>query len=405
MAEQRKPKIVRRKRPLVVIWSVADRDMLSDASGQAIARQAREFGWDLLDLQFTNGSLPTDRKLSGALTNSLPTEPLARHLRDIGCPTVRIGRLPHPKDHLLPAVLPDAAATGRLAAEHFADRRFRNVAFIGHKPWSMGRLMYEGFRTRSEELGCKHQLLRMKSRRERGESEAEIYERRAAEVGIWLGAVPKPVGVLAYTDIWAAMLCTMCQRAGLSVPEDVAVLGQGNTILTCETAPVRLSSIDRAQGELGRQAALCLENLMRGGPAPEGPIMIPPNGVVERRSTDILAVDDPAVARAMRFIWDHLEQDLSVEAITTEVGVARRALERSFQQNLKHGINAELRRKRLERSCELLRSTNMTIADLAPKVGYRSADYLHASFKQAFGMTPRQYRLSQGRSQTKPPKN
>ena len=121
--------------------------------------------------------------------------------------------------------------------------------------------------------------------------------------------------------------------------------------------------------------------------------MIPPRGVVARRSTDVLAVEDPTVARAMRFMWDHLDQNVSVEDVALQAGVARRQLERAFRQHIKRGVNAELRRKRLERCCELLRSTEITISDIAPMIGFRSNDYLHASFKQAFGVTPRQYRL------------
>jgi len=62
---------------------------------------------------------------------------------------------------------------------------------------------------------------------------------------------------------------------------------------------------------------------------------------------------------------------------------------------LKRGINAELRRKRLERCCELLHSTDISIPDLAPMIGFRSGDYLRASFKQAYGVTPRKYRLGE----------
>ncbi|MBT3294044.1 MAG: helix-turn-helix domain-containing protein [Verrucomicrobia bacterium] len=63
--------------------------------------------------------------------------------------------------------------------------------------------------------------------------------------------------------------------------------------------------------------------------------------------------------------------------------------------HLKRGINAELRRKRLERCCELLRSTDISITDIAPMIGFRSGDYLHSCLKQAFGVTPRKYRLGE----------
>jgi LacI family transcriptional regulator len=381
-----------RERPLVVL-STREPRTFPAAAGHAIAEQAREFGWDLLDLRFTRGSLPDDREPSGALIESLPTEPLARRLRKMGCPTVRLGQLAHPNDEILPAVLPDGVATGHLAAEHFAEREFRNVAYVGRRPWSLSRTMYEAFRDRAEALGCTSHLLRVGG--EKSMTETAKYELRARQVGQWLTGLPKPVGVLSFSDSQAATLCTMCRRSGLAVPEDVAVLGLGNDLLDCEMSPVALSSIDVARDEWGRQAAQLLQRLMHGEPEPGAPIMIPPRGIVARRSTDVLAVADPAVAQAMRFMWDNLDQNLSVVHVAEAVDVPRRKLERAFRQHLKRGINAELRRKRLERCCELLRGTDITITDLAPMVGFRSGDYLHASFKQAFGITPRKYRVGQ----------
>jgi len=384
-----KSSIVRRERPLVVL-STREPKTFPSVAGHAIAEQAREFGWDLLDLRFTRGSLPEDRMPSGALIEWLPTDPLARDLRKMGCPSVRLGKLPHPNDDLLPAVIPDGVATGRFAAEHFAERRFKNVAYVGRKPWSLSRTMYEAFRDRAAELGGTCHLLRIGNETVTGRQK---YEARALEVGQWLKGLPKPVGLLAFSDSQAATLCTMCRRSGLTVPEDVAVLGLGNDLLDCEMSPVALSSIDVARDEWGRQGARLLQGLMNGKPAPERPVMIRPNGVISRRSTDVLAVADPAVGKAMRFMWDHLEQNLSVDDVASEIGMPRRQLERAFRKHLKRGINAELRRKRLEYCCELLRSTTISITDIAPMVGFRSGDYLHASFRQAFGMTPRQYRL------------
>ena len=222
----RKPKIICRERPLVVL-STREPQSFPSAAAHAIAEQAREFGWDLLDLRFTRGSLPEDREPSGALIEWLPTEPLARRLRKIGCPTVRLGKLPHPKDELLPAVLPDVVTTGRLAAEHFAERQFNNVAYIGRKPWSLSRPMYQAFRDRAAELDCTCHLLRVGSGRSM--PGAAKYEGRVREVGQWLAGLPKPVGVLSFSDLRAATLCTMCRRAGLAVPENVAVLGVGNS--------------------------------------------------------------------------------------------------------------------------------------------------------------------------------
>lgn len=390
-----KSRIVRRVRPLVVLSTLGGRS-LNVGAAHAIADQARELGWDLLDLRFTKGALPRDRAPRGALVECLPTDLLAARLRKIGCPAVRMGRLPHPGDNRLPAVLPDLRASGRLAAEHFAGRGFRHVGYVGRKPLCDSRGLYEGLRARIGELKGRCHLLQLRDVAE--ESGPVRYARRAREVGRWLAAIPKPVGLLTFSDAEAASLCTMCQEAGFAVPEEVAVLGHGNSVLDCEMAPVALSSVDPALDECGRQAVRLLYRMMNGGSGPRKPITVLPRGVVARRSTDVLAVADPTVARAMRFMWDHLDQNLSVDDVAQEVATPRRKVERAFRRHLARGINAELRRKRLERCCELLRSTSLTVTDIAPMVGFRSGDYLHASFRQAYGMTPRQYRVRKVRA-------
>ena len=104
--------------------------------------------------------------------------------------------------------------------------------------------------------------------------------------------------------------------------------------------------------------------------------MIPPKGVVERETTDVLATPDPHVAAALRYMWDHLDLDLSVDDIAREVGVARRTLDRLFHTHLHRGVNAELRRKRLEVFRDLLISTELPIAELAPMVGFGTMVHL-----------------------------
>jgi len=374
----------------LVVVSVVRRDAL-----RAILELARKWEWDLLDLGFTRGAIPMGPPPSGALVDCLPPNPLAQRLREIDCPAVRLGNLPHPEDDLLPAVLPDQMAQGRLAAEHLAKRGFKDLAYVGHDPWSDSREVYEGFRARAQALGLTCHLYQLRSGwLSEDETNAARYERRAVEVGKWLDGLPKPVAVLGYGDSMAARLCTMCMKAGFAVPDEVALLGIGNDELICELSPVVLSSVDVNEAEQGRQAAVLLRRLMAGEAPPPASTMVPPARVVTRRSTEVLAVSNPVVARAMRFMWDHVEQDLSVDDVAKEIRMPRRTLERAFRKQLGRGVNAELRRRRLELFCELLKTTTTPIVDLVPRVGFRSADYLHSAFKRAYGTTPRRWRLA-----------
>lgn len=379
------------QRPFVVLSTNLDRQP-SYSAFISIAQKAREYGWELFDLRFTRGTLPDHRKISGAIVGCLPTDPIVKQLLRLECPVVRIGQFPHPQDHIIPAVLPDLAASWRLAAEHFAERGIRHIGYVARTPWGAFKPYYEAYHARAEELGCTCNLLRLPKYSSKN---ADLrYEQKALQIGEWLTQLPRPAGILAFSDTEAATISTVCRKVNLGVPEDVAVLGVGNNTLNCEMAPVPLSSIDQAMDSYGTAAVNLLKQLMDGYPPPVKPIMIQPKGIVTRRSTDILAVKDPKVARAIRFIWDHFNKDLSVDDVADHVNAGRRQLERAFKAHVGHGIAAELRRKRLERCCELLRTSDARISDIAIEVGFKSSDHLHLAFRKTYGITPRQYRIS-----------
>lgn len=184
---------------------------------------------------------------------------------------------------------------------------------------------------------------------------------------------------------------------GLDVPEELALLGIGNRQLQCEFSPVQLSSIDTNDEEQGRQAVIHLQRLMNGESAHVIPIMVSPKGVVERQSTNLLAVANPVVARALRFVWDHSNEKISRDDVAEYTAVSRSTLTRAFRKTIGRGVNAELRRKRVEHCAELLRSTEMTVADIAVTTGFGAASKLHSAFRRAYGMTPREYRYHRGR--------
>lgn len=390
MARKRQ-KIVKRVRPLVMV-------MLSNrAAMQAILDVTRDWGWDFQLIEMTFGAVPDKPYPAGGIVDCLPEAEQVRKLLAHGAPVVRLGTLPHPQDRRIPVVLPDQGTAGLLAAEHFAERGFKNVAYIGYDPQdpeATTHKMYMEFQKRAGECGmtCHLNRTRYTVRIAPGQSPEAQYRQRAEQFGKWLAALPKPVGIFTFNDILAAQICDFCRRDGLAVPDRVAVLGYGNDAIFCEMSPVRLSSVDPAYDEQARQGALLLRRLMNGEAAPAAPTMIPARGVVARLSTDVLAVPDPTVADAMRFMFDHLEQNMSVDDIAGHVGISRRRLERAFRTHLHRGVNAELRRRRLERVCELLKTTDLKVSEIGPLVGYNSRDFLHTSFCKAYGLSPAKYR-------------
>ena len=350
-------------------------------------------GWRPVNLSFS--SLPKGVVPRGALVDVRPDDEVVLNLRQMGCPVVRLADLACPHGAGVADVLTDLTADGRAAAEHFFGRAFRDVAYFGRDPWGELHLFFEGFREHAEALGMTCHLYRSKQRL-RGESGQAKAERRRQEFIAWLRQLPKPVGVLFPGEVIAAIASDWALRAGFSVPEDVAILSRARVVASsiCETTMPTISSIDVDERRQLRTACDLLERLMAGEPVPEEPILIPPKGVTERESTNLLATGDAAVATAMRYMWDHLDADLSVDDAARVVGISSRQLARRFQRALNRTFSEELLRKRLAEMKRLLRTTDYAIADLAPIVGFRTDAYLYRTFRAAFSMTPSQYRRS-----------
>lgn len=380
----------RRKRPTILVFTG-----YSSGLQRGVLESAIEYGWDLVSLELTEGALPAGTRPNGVIlaeSTQFARRAFLQNLRKIGCPVVFVGNRPQSWGDARPAVVADMEAQGRLAADHFAERGFRQVGYVGHAPWSDALSLYEGFRKRAVERGCACALLQFISP-DTDVSHADLFAHRARELGAWLKGLPKPVGVLTYADVMAGRICVMAQQAGFMVPEEVAILGRGNAPFDCEASPVKLSSMDLNLDEVGRRAAFLLWRRLTDGVISRERILIPPRAIITRQSTDVLATRDPRVAKALRYMWEHLDLNLSVADIAKAAGLPQHGLQRAFRAALGRGVNAELRRKRLEELCVLLRTTDTPIIDLAARVGFASRENLHRCFRSAFGLSPLQYRL------------
>ena len=377
----------------------------TEALKSGVYDQARKVGWRVRDLSYFDMRIPQPCRADGVLFRLRPEDiSLVRRFLRLDVPVVQI------EDHVLSkrccCVISDRRATGIAAAEHFAERGFRNMAYLHAEYYrrSKTRVVGDAFVRRARALGARAELIAVQHAGKtipwiRFGELTKIFEKEIARFSL-------PLGIFTYHDGMAVRICQFCEALGLSVPEQVAVLGVGNDLNQCDFAPTRLSSIDPSQYEQGQVAAELLDRLMSGAPAPKKPIVIPPAGIVTRESTDVLAVPDVDTARALRFMWDHLAEPLSVDRVADAIGVSRRKLERHFRAHLGRSVTEELTRKRMERSCELLDETELPAKDIARQVGFRSEPYFFVVFRKAIGVTPRQYRLKYaakaGNANTKP---
>jgi LacI family transcriptional regulator len=135
-----------------------------------------------------------------------------------------------------------------------------------------------------------------------------------------------------------------------------------------------------------------LDHLIAGRPVEQTAVKVPPVGVVTRQSTDVLAASDPKVVAALRFMWNHVAEDLTVDQIAREVGTPRRSLERAFMQDLGRGIYQEFLRRRLDLARDHVLQTDRSIGEIADLLGFNSVTAFGRAFKAAYGASPIQYR-------------
>lgn len=313
------------------------------------------------------------------------TPALAERLRARGLPAVDLND--RYDDLGLPRLASDMAAIGRLAADHLLRRGFRNVAFCGFEDeaWCEARLA--GVRERVEPCAVFRSPWR-------GLREHAWQEERDA-IGAWLRALPRPLGVVACNDVRGHHVLDACRTLGLSVPEEVAVVGVDNAATFCALCDPPLSSVVPDAERLGYEAAALLDRLMRGESAPTIR-EIPPKGVATRQSTDSVAIEDPLVARCVRFIRENAHHPIGVDDVLARAGVSRSTLERRFRAALDRSPHDEIGRARLKRVKTLLRETDWPLARIAEASGFDYPEYMMVQFKRETGMTPSQWRLAEG---------
>jgi LacI family transcriptional regulator len=346
---------------------------------RGVARYANVAGWRF----HTSRGIPeiSKRELldwSGAGVIGRITPELESTLKKRGIPAVNVKA-----DHVdLPvaSVLMDNMQIGRNAAHYLIEKGLRRFAATA---WSIkgasGQLKVQGFIETLDQYGYEVTLLETQSDIKRLDCVALL------EKG-------ETLGVFAAEDFLGRMVMDAVEDFGLRVPEDVAVIGVDNSPFICEMLSPTMTSIELGAERVGYQAAALLDKLMQGNEIPAEPVMVAPERIVERHSTDILEIQDELVAKALRYIRDHASEPIAVPEIVKALYCNRRVLEKKFRSEIGRTLHEEIRRSRIQRACKLLRESDMLVEVLAEACGYNSRERFNAAFRAETGKTPSAYR-------------
>ncbi|MCB1124974.1 MAG: DNA-binding transcriptional regulator [Verrucomicrobiae bacterium] len=314
----------------------------------------------------------------------------------LGLPAVVVG---HSRTEVpgLINVVTDSLSVGRLAARHLLDCGLRHFGYCGlaesgieATPWSRQR--EESFFECLGEAGYSANAFEVESGAHR-----TGWRRELQGLAAWLVNLPRPAGVMACNDDCGQQVIEACRLAGLQIPDDIAVLGVDNDDLISGLSNPPMSSVALNFERAGYECAEALDRLIRKQAPPARRIVVEASHVAVRHSTNLFAVEDSLVSRALRFIREESRRPVGVDEVARAVALSRRTLEKRFRSALNRSVLAEIRRMRVEHICRLLVATNRPISEIAGDLGFEGPQHVARYFRAEKGITPREFRR---RSQT-----
>lgn len=122
--------------------------------------------------------------------------------------------------------------------------------------------------------------------------------------------------------------------------------------------------------------------------AGKAPALIDP----EPSRIEITSRDEQLIDKAVKYVEENMgRSDLSVEELAQAMGMSRVHLYKKIIALTGKSPIEFIRRIRLKRSCQYLTESQLSISEIAYKLGFNTPRYFSAYFKDEFGMTPREY--------------
>ncbi|MDQ8183177.1 XylR family transcriptional regulator [Pelagicoccus sp. SDUM812005] len=313
--------------------------------------------------------------------------------RNIPCIDINDETPPRPG---IPKIRPDNVAIGQMGGEYLIDRGFKNFGFCGFNDESWSQERMTGFREAVQQVRRNSAELETEYTLNESELLIVVQDDWAAEqekhIADWIQSLPKPVGIMACNDLRAVQVINACLKLELPIPESVAILGANDEKSRCDLCHPSVSSVPVNAFYWGQRTASYLSKLMNGEGIDIEEELIEPLEVVTRKSTDILAVPDAHIAKAMALIREKACSGLRVEDLLEEIPVSRSYLEKRFRKYFGKSPQMEIRNTQISRIKSLLVETDLTLGEIADRTGFSQAEYLGVVFRRVTGDTPGAFR-------------
>lgn len=281
---------------------------------------------------------------------------------------------------------------GKMCAEYLLKKGFRHFAYYGTREIEWMDERRDGFR---ETIAAAHPDFTFSELH--NDSNDDLWYYDSTRLIRWLESLPKPVAIMACDDNHAYHITEACLQARggerrLRIPDDIAVLGVDNDETICCLSSPNLSSLNQAVEQGGYDVARLIDRLLEDPDAPWEDVMVMPTHITTRQSTDIYAHNDAYIAEVLKYIYENINQKISVDDLVALVPLSRRLLETRFKREMGTPIYDYIIRVRIEKVMQQLRE-GASVSEAAADLGFSDIKNLSRTFRQLQGITPTEYRL------------
>jgi LacI family transcriptional regulator len=305
-------------------------------------------------------------------------------IAESGIPAVNISNWPSAFG--TPIVEVDQYAVGRMVAHYYLDKGFTNFAYCGLSDgtWPERR---DGFCEPVRGAGFECNVLENFMRGHRQE-----WVKARQVIGKWLAALPKPVGIMCVHDYRGRDVVEACREVGLTVPDEVSVVGVENDDLFCTMSDPPLSSVETPSRRIGYEAAALMHKMISGHRSPRKRFLLSPVEIVSRASSERVAINDPDIVQALHFIADSTSEQITVKDILKEVAMSRRSFERRFREATSRTPKQKIVDAHIAQAKGLLVNTDLAITRVAAQSGFAMPEAFARVFRRVMGTSPSAYR-------------
>ena len=104
------------------------------------------------------------------------------------------------------------------------------------------------------------------------------------------------------------------------------------------------------------------------------------------------AYSDSIINEVISFVNKHYQEPLTLQTFCNQKHYNLSYISRRFKQETGMTFREYVQKIRIEKACELLAGSDMTVSEIARAVGYDDIQFFHSVFKRLLRMTPKEYK-------------